>query len=90
MQYTYTCAFEAINAVEPFRRGFEGCFLFAELCLVEVPLSATRLTDLFKDIEREVLLLAVSPLLASFLIARPFSNFLEAFKSPLASLLGSK
>lgn len=57
---------------------------------MEVPLSATRLTDLFKDIEREVLLLVVSPLLASFLIARPFSNFLKAFRSPLAGLLGSE
>lgn len=34
--------------------------------------------------------MAVSPLLASFLIPRPFSNFPKAFKSPLAGLLGSE
>ena len=64
--------------------------MFAELCLAEVPFSAPRLTDLFKEIESEALLLAVSPLLVSFLIARPFSNFPEAFRSPLAGLLCSE
>ena len=57
---------------------------------MEVPFFATRLIDLFKNIEREVLLLNISPLLASILIPRPFSNFLKAFRSPLVGLLGSE